>query len=133
MRNTVSRIPIAILLVAASACSHESTDPDVVVTCDASLRSGINIAVVDSLTGAGLLAGATIRAVDGPFRDSLIIAANRADLNSVALGLVWERAGTYVVSVQRVGYQTWTRSNIEVTRGTCHVLPVNLTARLQRE
>jgi hypothetical protein len=133
MLNTVSRILFAILLVAASACRHESTDPEVVVACDASLRSGISVAVVDSLTGAGVLAGATIRAVDGSFRDSLIIAANRADLNSVALGLVWERPGTYVVSVQRLGYQTWTRSNIEVTRGTCHVLPISLTARLQRE
>jgi hypothetical protein len=45
--------------------------------------------------------------------------------------LVYERAGTYDVRVEYPGYGLWTRSNVVVEPGRCHVRLTALTARLE--
>jgi hypothetical protein len=47
----------------------------------------------------------------------------------VSLGL--GRAGTFTVTVSRTGYQTWTKTGVEVEQGTCGPETVQLTARLK--
>jgi hypothetical protein len=45
--------------------------------------------------------------------------------------LVYEKAGTYTVTVERSDYRPWIRANVKVTRGDCHVATVSFTALLQ--
>ena len=42
-----------------------------------------------------------------------------------------ERAGTYRITVSKAGYQTWTRTGVQVTADVCHVHPAQAEARLQ--
>lgn len=66
------------------------------------------------------------RAVDGedvvelmPFFDQLIGA--------------WERPGTYTVTIDKPGFETWVRDDVRVQAGECHVVPVRLEAGLSPE
>ena len=42
-----------------------------------------------------------------------------------------ERAGTYSVTVQRLGYRVWRNDGRRVREDECHVIPVRVNARLQ--
>jgi len=42
-----------------------------------------------------------------------------------------ERPGVYGVIVTATGFEPWTRSNVVVDQGVCHVEPVELTAELE--
>ena len=72
------------------------------------------------------VADAVGRALDGedvvelePFADQLVGA--------------WERPGTYTVTVDKPGFETWVRTGVRVEAGECHVVPVRLEATLSPE
>ena len=128
----IHRVLVCSSLLALAACETESTvlpEPD----CDLVALSALMVGVQDSVSGAGIAAGSTIVVKDGAFVDSLVVAPNRTDLNNAQVhpANVFERAGTYDITVRRSGYATWTRSGVSVTRGRCHVQTVSVTARLQ--
>lgn len=95
--------------------------------CTMEARPGITVEVRDDATGASALAGAIVVAREGAHADT-------ADVfpPMTTAGLVHERAGTYLVTVEQEGYQPWSRGNVRVTRGECHVNTVALEARLVR-
>jgi hypothetical protein len=106
----------------ASAISCRSND---VVACTREAVPGINISsVTDSLSGADISSG--VRAV---FRDGSY--ADTARVDRAPLSGAYERAGTYSVTVDRSGYQMWSRQSVVVTRGICHVNTAQLAAKLQ--
>lgn len=87
---------------------------------------GIAVSVVDSATGDVLPPPSTVVAQDGAFSDTAeaITAPNYS--------LVYERKGTYLVTVTHDGYHVWQRSGVVVTSDACHVITVELTAKLQQ-
>lgn len=119
----------AALMLAITAC-----DPDVIgIACTLEARAAISITVVDSVTRAGIGAGATLILQEGAYRDSVTFPADQPYYNSTPL---WgfasaEREGTYDVRVRRPGYQLWERRGVRVTSDQCHVNTVELEARLQ--
>ena len=50
--------------------------------------------------------------------------------DSLALSAAHERPGTYTVTVSKPGYRDFTQSNIVVGADVCHVITVQITARL---
>jgi hypothetical protein len=101
------------------------------VICTADFRYGMSIYVRDSASGAGLASGSTVIVRDGSFVDSLTTAfpgSQAADGPFVSAG---ERAGNYTVTVRRAGYRTWIQAGIVVKADECHVIPVQVVARLQ--
>ena len=103
----------------AAACF----DPSGPGACTLEAVAGITV----DLRGEGGLAlaaeDASGRAVDGarvqdlqPFFDQLVGA--------------WEAAGTYTVTVEKPGFETWVRQDVRVEEGGCHVVPVRLEAVL---
>ncbi|HYO46915.1 MAG TPA: carboxypeptidase-like regulatory domain-containing protein [Gemmatimonadota bacterium] len=82
--------------------------------------------VIDLRTESGqalTAVDATGRAVDGalianlePFFDQLIGA--------------WEQPGTFVVTVEKPGFEPWIRQDVRVEPGECHVTPARLEAVL---
>lgn len=91
---------------------------------------GISLSVIDSITGASLEHGATGRARDGAFVDSLVVTSDTTNSPSFPIPLALERAGVYAVSVSRAGYRDWSASNVRVTKDACHVRTATLVARL---
>jgi hypothetical protein len=119
-----------IVLVACSVlvlgCSAGSGPTDGIV-CTQEARAGITVDVRDSVTNALAGQGVRIVAREGAFADTVTSATFDGPF-----GLVFERAGTYTLSVDRPGYQSWSKAAVEVTKGTCHVNGVVVTARLQK-
>jgi hypothetical protein len=91
--------------------------------CSESRRIGITVTVRDSITGASLTEGVRVIARDGIFADT-------ADAN--AFSLAEERPGNYTVTVEKEGYQPWSRDDIRVIRGECHGQRVELVALLKQ-
>ena len=119
-----------VVLVVLAVAGCDSIDGLVGRSCTAIAVAGINVKVIDSLTGAPVASGSLVRATEGTFTDSASVPANRSDLDSLSIPLVFERPGTYQVTVEHAGYRIWTKSDVRVRDSGCHVDPVSLTARL---
>ena len=110
----------AVLIVAAC---QSGTSP---AFCLGIRPIAILVKPIDSITHASVATGAHGAVQSGTYEDSL-----RLISDSLLEG--GDQLGTYVVNVERPGYQAWTRANVEVTQtGSCgSVIPVRLTALLQ--
>ena len=122
-------------LLAATAlvvgCSSSNDVTDVGPTgelCTLEARAGITLDVRDSVSNAQVGRNASIIAREGAVADT----SHETSIGDGPFGLVYERAGTYTVTVEQTGYKVWTRAGVLVTRDVCHVKGVALTARLQR-
>lgn len=98
--------------------------------CTEEARPSFMVGLTDSLTGATSFTDVTIRAVSGAFEDSVVMPVYPAAPYNGPVPLLYERRGTYTVSVSAAGYSTWTKSGVEVSGDQCHVSTVSLTARL---
>ena len=113
------------LLVACGKEKSVTTGP--IAYCTAVQTFAVSISVRDSITGRALADSAIgtfhVEALTDPlFRmDSLTLAGGR-------------QTGTYSVSVQHAGYQTWTMAGITASKtNECgSVVTVPVTAKLQR-
>jgi hypothetical protein len=109
------------------------------VACTADMRAGVNLTFLDSMSGAPVATLSTrrIRATSASRVDSIVVSPSGA----LILGGVWltgegrwafamESPGTWSVDVEADGYRVWRGDGIVVSRGICHVIAVNVTARL---
>ena len=96
--------------------------------CTTELRFGIAVEVRDAVTGAPAADGARLIARDG---DYVEIVEGPPVPGMTFLQAAGERAGRYTVTIQKTGYQDWTRSNVWVRDAGCHVVTVRFEARLQ--
>jgi hypothetical protein len=117
-------------ILSVCACGR-ALDP---LACTEELRYGLNVTVVDSITGAAPPAAQLLVHSDTYAEDSgLQHAAALGPSGPVVLviGAAGERPGRYDLTVSSPGYNDWTKSGVEVTRAdACHVRPVAITARL---
>jgi hypothetical protein len=112
--------------LSAGGCSaSELTDG---AGCTREARAGITVDVRDSTTNALVGRGSRIIARAGAVADT----STDTPISDGPFSLAFEHAGTYTVSVTQAGYQPWTKGGVEVTKGTCHVNAVALTARLEK-
>ena len=98
------------------------------LACTEEARPGLSVTVRDSVTSGTLADGVEVVAAEGAFADT----ARASLLGSGVYSLVYERAGTYDVTVSHPAYQTWRLSAVVVTADQCHVRTVSVLARLQR-
>src|SRR5689334_23353562 len=99
------------VLLLASAVMAGCRTPTV---CAAIAHPGITVDVRDSVTNQLAGQGARVIASEGTFADTALFLSGDTPFR-----LVEERPGTYLVTVEKEGYRTWSRSNVRVTRGTC--------------
>jgi hypothetical protein len=129
--NRLFRFVLVAGLVGSAACSGDlvSGQSEIPVSCTANFVYGVRVTVTDSTNGLAptSIAKVVVRDVNGTYADS----GQTNTTFNMYLG-AGERAGTYRVSVTAPGYRDWSVSPITVTRNTCHVNPVGLTAVLQR-
>lgn len=107
------------VLAALLAACGDSTGP----VCTTEFVYGLNITVRDG-AGAPAAEGATGTAVDGNHTETLMV------LDDHTLVGAGERPGTYDITIDKVGYMTWSAENVRVTADECHVIGVSLEANL---
>jgi hypothetical protein len=108
----------ALLLGACDATSPVCTDE---------LRPALHVVVQDSLSGA-VVAGATVVAHDGTYRDSTMTRAQ----DGYAF-LANGRPGLYTITVSGEQYHEWNSAAVPVAAGPCGPVPVTLHVSLQRQ
>ena len=109
------------LAVGANACAQG---------CDAVLKHGIVVTIVDGTTGNPIEGEVTVTVTDGSYSENVNPPFFPPGARTAVLAA--ERPGTYRVEVQAVGYLPWVMSSVHVSRDDCHVETVALTARLTR-
>lgn len=119
---------IVLLAAAVLAVGCSAADPTDIVACTKVAQAGITVDVRDSVSNALVGRNALIVAREGAVADT----STDTPISDGPFSLVFERAGTYSVSVSKAGYQPWTKAGVQVTNGTCHVNAVAITARLQK-
>lgn len=109
-------------------------------TCTLEAVPGIAVIVLDSTNSASIDFYARVVAQDGSYADTAFASMIRSGdpANPVpkpdwgAYYLAVERPGSYTVSVSLAGYRDWSRENVVVRDGECHVRTVEFQAALQR-
>lgn len=119
---------IFLLLACTPFLIAMTCDDDDEIYCTQEAKAGLNITVKDAVTDELLSTGVTVIAQDGSYTETL--EDFPSDEVSVFIG-AWERVGTYVVTVSKEGYQTFTSEPIVVTADVCHVIPQLVTLELQ--
>jgi hypothetical protein len=100
--------------------------------CTEEARPALLVAITDSITGASSFSNVSVVARDGAYRDSVFQLTYPGSPTSSQIPLVYERAGTYELTVRASGYQVWVHGGILVQRDQCHVVTVPIAARLVR-
>jgi len=116
----------ALLLV--SACGGDS-EPEP-VACTASIEAGILIQVTDSASGNPISCAARAVVTAGTYSETVDNPSGPACFDTAILGAVFERAGTYAITVSKPGYLDFAINDVVVTAGVCHVNTVTVQARL---
>ena len=99
------------------------------LVCTTIAAAGINLTVTDSVIGSVLVNSLSISARSGTFRDSILFVTQSLPLT---LGMAYERPGTFEVRITAAGYQPWAALGVVITTDLCHVIPVQIAARLQK-
>ena len=113
---------IAVLLVAPLASCV-----DLPVSCPTDPKPTMRIEVLDASTGEPLT-GSTGTIRDGGYVEEM---ATQPGSNYLGAGGASGRPGTYDVTIQREGYETWTRDDVHVSANQCGTRTVDLVARLE--
>lgn len=98
-------------LLGSSLTACGLVDP---TSCPSVGSAAIQVTVEDASTGEPL-ENALLVAHDGAFADS----ATTDSGGKIPLGFLQDRAGNYDLSVEREGFETWSRSDVEVTLNQC--------------
>lgn len=114
---------LAATFLLQAGCSASSLDAS--SSCTLEARAGITLTTIDSLSDQPIITAGTVSAQDGAYVEKAVGLAPR-------YWMAYERKGTYTVTVQVDGFQSWRATNVVVSANACHVNPVALTARLVR-
>jgi len=119
---------IFLLLACSPFLLAMTCEDDDEIYCTQEAKAGLNITIKDALTDGLLSTGVSVIAQDGSYSETLEQFPNQEV--PVFIG-AWERVGTYVVTVSKEGYQTFTSEPVVVTADVCHVIPQQVTVELQ--
>ncbi|WP_293892023.1 carboxypeptidase-like regulatory domain-containing protein [Flavobacterium sp.] len=106
----------------ASTCENDDNQ----IVCTQDFVYGLNVVVLDATTGNPLVEGVTVEATDDGYHENLHLIPG-LEYSFAGAG---ERTGTYIITITKEGYQTYTSSPIVVTANVCHVIPQSLTVDL---
>lgn len=119
---------IFLLLACSPFLLAMTCEDDDEIYCTQEAKAGLNITIKDAVTDELLSTGVSVIAQDGSYSETLEQFPNQEV--PVFIG-AWERVGTYVVTVSKEGYQTFTSEPVVVTADVCHVIPQQVTVELQ--
>jgi hypothetical protein len=107
----------------ASTCEDSPQDD---IYCTTEARAGLNVQVQLAGSNTFETEGVSVTATEGSYSESLSFYTG-----STIFSGAYERQGTYIITVSKPGYVTYTSAPITVTADECHVISQNLLAVLQ--
>jgi len=113
MKKIIFLLVFAPLLMATS-CDDDNDQ----IVCTQEVKAGLAVTVSLGSMSSIIAEGVTITATDGSYTEALSV-LNEVD--RMFFG-AWERPGTYILTVSKEGYQTYTSAPITVTADQCHVI-----------
>lgn len=123
MRTRFVRMAAVAFLPLLAACPQNPLDD---TACTMEARPAVTVEMRDALTGAALTGPGTLTVRDGAFVETVEIAPGHS-----ITGAAHERPGVYAVTVRKMGYRDWTRADVPVEDGKCHVETAKLRAELE--
>ena len=136
MRNLFQYILAGVSFISMSGCSVIENE-----VCTDIARSGIVLSIIDAQTqGAVVAFHATV--TDGDFVESVTIGDTMnfsdpvlpAEQYLPSAAFAEERAGTYSISIESPGFESWQQRNVQVEmeNSGCHVITQRVSASLER-
>ena len=107
----------------ASTCEDSPQDD---IFCTTEARAGLNVQVRLAGSSAFETTGVSVIATDGSYVEPLEFYQG-----STIFSGAYERQGTYIITVSKPGYVTYTSLPITVTADECHVISQSLLVELQ--
>ena len=130
MNRKLIAVPLAVAILASASCL-KTTEPQF---CTAVAYAGIYVTIQDRFDdSAPPFTGVWARAVQGTYRDSTTEVFTSSETGVASVALVYERKGTYDVTVHANGYADFEQRAVFVSANECHVVPVQITARLVKQ
>jgi len=113
------------LLVLASACRSDSIVP---IDCPEIARPGISLIALDRATAEPVRVKGTLVVREGSFAET----ATNAPPVELTFYAAYERPGTYTVTLEIPGYETWRLDGVVVNANKCSVNTVPLAAQISK-
>lgn len=123
----MKKIMLFLSILAISCNSNDDNDGQ--TNCTDIFMYGLNVTVKDAVTNVTLQEGVLVKAVDGSYEETLQV----EEIPSAVFVGAGERAGNYILTVSKDGYQTFTSQVITLTADECHVIGQEITVELQPE
>jgi hypothetical protein len=98
------------------------------IFCTLEAKAGLNVSVKLGNSSTSTTDGVTIVAKSGNYTETLMPLQNNTNPSFAG---AYEKAATYILTVSKLGYKTYTSSQITVDRDCCHVIPQTLNIALQ--
>jgi hypothetical protein len=131
----MNRSVAAILVTLAAVLS--GCEDEILFDCTQQFEYGLGVETRERGTGAAVL-GATLIVRDGIYLEVSGPSVPRTLTDSAfrsahpVLSAAGERPGRYDLTVRHPDYHVWEVQDVVVTADECHVIPVRLTALLER-
>lgn len=97
------------------------------IVCTLEVKAALNVTVSLGTENTNTSDGITVFATDQNYSEQLFF----YDENNPVFSGAYERIGTYIITVSKEGYQTYTSAPITVTADVCHVIPQQIHVVLQ--
>jgi len=98
------------------------------IFCTLEAKAGLNVYVKLGNSSTSTTDGVTIVAKSGNYTETLMPLQNNTNPSFAG---AYEKAATYILTVSKSGYKTYTSKQITVDRDCCHVIPQTLNIALQ--
>lgn len=120
---------ILLMSIFAISCNNDDNSNSGETNCTDQFVYGLHVSVKNAVTNAVLQEGVLVKATDGSYVETLQTEGNSS---TVFVG-AGERAGSYILTVSKDGYETFTSEVITLKRDECHVISKEVTVALQPE
>ena len=98
------------------------------IFCTLEAVAALNVSVKLGSSSSSTTDGVTVVVKSGNYTESLMPVLNNTNPTFVG---AYEKAGTYIITVSKSGYKTYTSEQITVYSNCCHVIPKSLNVVLQ--
>ncbi len=116
------RFSLITLLIAVGCSTGSSTEP---TACTKEYVYGLHAQIKDARSDSAIAQGTILTLQEGSYQE--VVTESWGGLMMFGAG---ERPGEYTVTAERLGYDEWTMSGVEILSDGCHVIPVSLRVQM---